>query len=218
MPLHQPFSVYSAEHVADLISEVSGLSMSTDPGFPVAVNQRLQTAHVVADANAKSVDGTAISSSIRLVLASRSASSSRKAIFWLRKSADAFNQAYAAHAACRAGCNHCCHIPVSVSEPEARLIATETGLPLSLRRGHVSLEAGYDNPCPLLVNGQCSAYNSRPLACRIHVNLDQDDMLCHLLPGASVPVPYADKRFIAAEVVAQFKRTAFADIREWFSQ
>lgn len=192
--------------------------MSPDAGFPVEVNLRLESAHEMALANVQRADRAALVSSIRLAHASRSAVTSQKKIFWLRKSADAFNQAYADNAACLLGCTHCCHIRLQVSEQEAKLIAKETGHHLAFRRGHVSLEPGYDNPCPFLLDSQCSIYPSRPLACRIHVNMDLDDFLCRLVPGTSIPVPYADKRFIIAEMLSQLPNSSTADIREWFAK
>lgn len=73
---------------------------------------------------------------------------------------------------CRRGCTFCCHVSVSVTPCEAIRIAT------AMRRGAIPdrsaavgegarAAAGIGRrPCPLLVDGACSAYAVRPFACR----------------------------------------------------
>ena len=71
--------------------------------------------------------------------------------------------------ACTAGCSGCCqHISVSPVEAESVRIALEK-LPaelLALLARRVDTPA--DAPCPLLVDGLCTVYESRPLICRTH--------------------------------------------------
>lgn len=77
------------------------------------------------------------------------------------------------HVECRRGCTFCCHVSVSVTPFEAIRIAA------AMRRGAIpdrtKTIAGGDassamrtsrTPCPLLVDGACSAYAIRPFACR----------------------------------------------------
>lgn len=80
-------------------------------------------------------------------------------------------------------------------------------------------------PCPFLAQdpaagpgaGRCTIYASRPLACRQLVNLDRDALLCHLVPGRDVQVPYLNVRQHAAiQMEALGIGQRFADIRAWF--
>lgn len=80
-------------------------------------------------------------------------------------------------------------------------------------------------PCPFLDvdsagpvgNGRCRIYASRPLTCRQLINLDRDDLLCHLVPGETVSAPYLDMRLHAAVQLETFGRgQRVADIRTWF--
>jgi hypothetical protein len=79
---------------------------------------------------------------------------------------------------CRAGCSFCCHQNVSVTIPEAIMIALRLDQAADPRRDAVMQAAddfaGLDNeeriatgrPCPLLVDHRCSVYSDRPIACR----------------------------------------------------
>lgn len=72
------------------------------------------------------------------------------------------------------------------------------------------------SPCPFLREGRCSVYETRPLACRTLLNLDDDDLLCRLVPGVEVPVPYAGAgEFKALYLLAQ-PNAELADIRDFF--
>jgi hypothetical protein len=89
-----------------------------------------------------------------------------------RLAAVAASRAEMEGAECRRGCTFCCHVSVSVTPCEAIRIAT------AMRRGAIpdrsaavgegvraAVGAGR-RPCPLLVDGVCSAYAVRPFACR----------------------------------------------------
>jgi Fe-S-cluster containining protein len=93
---------------------------------------------------------------------------------------------------CGVGCDHCCHLPVGVTAPEALVVYAYlqqnrseeelNALRLTLRerseaiRG-LSLNQRYspDHPCPLLKDGSCSVYPARPLACRGMNSVDRAD-------------------------------------------
>jgi len=96
--------------------------------------------------------------------------------------------------ACREGCDYCCHMRVVVTEVEAVALAsyilgslTKSELrTLSERitataartRGMTDEEWGAARvPCPLLVDGRCSAYAARPLECRGYNSEDAE--ACH---------------------------------------
>lgn len=122
-------------------------------------------------------------------------------------------------AACRKGCNHCCHIPVALTMSEARLIGKRIGIkPEELEAGTVNTEREYgeDLPCPFLVQGECAIYAHRPLACQWHFNLDKDALLCQLIPGQSVPVFLANMRPYQEVYVRMCGNDALADIRKFF--
>lgn len=54
------------------------------------------------------------------------------------------------------------------------------------------------SPCPFLRDGGCSVYDVRPMACRLLLNLDDDDLLCQLVHGQAIPVPYANGQQLKA--------------------
>lgn len=91
--------------------------------------------------------------------------------------------------ACAAGCSHCCKLHVSISAPEAIVLAAflrDTVRPKELETIAARVEtmaarvATLDHDarmsenveCPLLVAGRCSVYPVRPLACAAANSLD----------------------------------------------
>jgi Fe-S-cluster containining protein len=141
------------------------------------------------------------------------------ALGMLRDMAQIFSEAGKPHGACRAECTHCCHIPVAVSELEARLIGLSIGRrPQKVKVSTLlpAMEYGYNMPCTFLVNNRCSIYAYRPLACRTHLNMSDNEQLCQLIPDVLVPVPLANATsFQTAYAMLTFK-SAMADIREFF--
>jgi len=91
--------------------------------------------------------------------------------------------------ACKAGCDHCCHVVVGVTAPEALTIFDHLKRSRSTRelarltarvvagrkrtRGLSSSERfSPEYPCIFLEDGRCSIYEVRPLACRGMNSLD----------------------------------------------
>ena len=87
--------------------------------------------------------------------------------------------------ACRAGCDHCCSVPVDVQAHEVFFAAdhiqvnfspaalTAVIQRLAAHRRRVAkwaddARASSRQPCPLLAEGSCSIYAGRPEACRSH--------------------------------------------------
>lgn len=144
--------------------------------------------------------------------------------------ADRASAAIAPFAACKKGCNHCCHIAVAVTRPEAQVIGQRIGrTPQAVTPrakelgGFDNVPWGYANPCTFLKGGQCSIYENRPMACRIHFNLDRDALLCMLDPPHTARVPYYNSSDWQLAVIyagsgAKPDRASIglADLREFF--
>jgi hypothetical protein len=111
--------------------------------------------------------------------------------FWqLVDEIGAFNEG---NVACRRGCSHCCHIAVLLTVEEAQVIGRRIGRPPAHappRTDADDFDYGYHSPCTFLVDGECSIYENRPLACRVHYSLDVDALLCELTPPEPKPVPF----------------------------
>lgn len=108
--------------------------------------------------------------------------------------------------ACRPGCNHCCHSPVSAVGAEALTIAAYIAVNFSAAEraaldarteARVRLQAGdrdHHALCPLNVDGRCQVYPVRPLNCRKWHSFDEsacrrafrDDDPTAEIPRASV--------------------------------
>ena len=114
--------------------------------------------------------------------------------------------------ACARGCDHCCHMPVTASVPEALLVRTylrETwgadelrALTLGLRET-LARQAAMDDDelararerCALLADdGACRIYAVRPLACRGHASFSREACAAsHEDPERDAEVPVDDE-------------------------
>lgn len=92
--------------------------------------------------------------------------------------------------ACRAGCSFCCHLRVAATAPEVFGLLDylrQTLAPLDFEAFAARVRAvaaevqalpdarllAVNLPCPVLVDGRCSAYPARPLNCRSYHSLDR---------------------------------------------
>lgn len=171
----------------------------------------------------------------RLLDTAVAAKTQSQRIHWLRRQADLLLKAADGLSPCSSGCSHCCHIGVLAAEPEAIAIGkvvgrapakppldrvftvdqVETTKESTVREAFDSRHFG--KPCPFLDNGRCSIYEHRPLACRHLISMDRDDLLCRLVPGARITVPYVNttaEQF--AYLLAMGGHSRIADIRDWF--
>jgi Fe-S-cluster containining protein len=200
-----------------------------DESWAPEVRERWKTAHQTALANVEAIqarigDARAIEYETRLsnILASRQNPKTRlRALYRLiaEHTADVKG-----NVACRAGCSHCCHIGVPLNPVEARMIGDVIGRdPRDVGRGPPTfdqygalegVEWGYHNPCTFLRDGMCSIYEHRPLTCRVHFNMDRDELLCKFT-GSTHQVPYMDlTQYRFAYVM--IGGVGLADIREYF--
>lgn len=156
-------------------------------------------------------------------------------IHWLRQESDLVQRASEGNAACKAGCSHCCNISTLVPEAEARHIAREIGRELSdpavfasplpgetvdeARQRNEHLKHRYFGvPCTFLGgDNRCGIYEHRPMACRQLINVDRDDLLCQLVEGVAVDVPYVNTQTSQlVHIAALGTHGRVADLRDWF--
>ncbi|MBU2123024.1 MAG: YkgJ family cysteine cluster protein [Gammaproteobacteria bacterium] len=181
------------------------------------------------DARALAVMTPANADRTRLVNMAVQAPSRAKTILWLYKAADRLGQAVASEVACRRGCDACCHQDVLVTKAEAEQIGRAIGrTPVeapgaAVQVGHDLLdppEVGvrhYGRPCTFLRSGECSIFRDRPLMCRLHANFDRDNLLCQIIPGETIAVPFVDASIEKAVYHAKVAAGGMvADIRDWF--
>lgn len=68
----------------------------------------------------------------RFVQAAVHARNSRQRVMWLHRAADVVSHAVEStgSTACRQGCAHCCHIPITIARPEALYISSISSRPI----------------------------------------------------------------------------------------
>lgn len=195
-----------------------------DPSLPAEILARLPQADEAATRNMQHISEVLrpvqARFDARLSALLESDKSKKRKLRALLTLADEVATAAAPHAACKKGCTHCCHIPVAMTQTEANLIAeriSRTAQPVPPSDANPSeREYGYHLPCTFLKDGRCGIYEHRPFACRVHFNLDDDDLLCRLLPGMPVPVPYLNVMPLQQAYVEICDPEGLADIRQFF--
>ncbi len=206
------------------------LKAMADPDLPQDLLSHLDDALANADANIAAVTTSDRRAELESILAQISEIPTSKIpaanrLARLRFLAGQLSAGFSKNSACAKGCSHCCNIGVAVPKSEARLIARATGKRLSTptkihRAGTASKDARddyFEVPCSMLKDGKCSIYEHRPLVCRTLINMDNTELLCKLVPGKSVPVPYLNLSDVQSLFVSICKDDEFADIREWFT-
>lgn len=168
-----------------------------------------------------------------LMRAAQKAKRKDQRIVWLHRWASAVVEPLARVSPCKAGCSHCCHIPVGITSSEAERIASATGRsittpsvateiaqlddPAKLSAALAESRKFIGQPCTFLgADKLCTIYEARPFACRTHMTLDNDDLLCRLIPGVAVPVPYVDTRHAWSIFLMGQPQDQLADIRSFF--
>lgn len=145
----------------------------------------------------------------------------KKRLQMLRSLADRVNNAVSPQAACKKGCDACCKIQVEISAWEARLIGAELGLrvmePSEVEDSRARSLDLMGSACGFLKEGQCSIYESRPIACRLHHSLSDDASMCQMdvKPEESM-VPAMNLVSLKAGYAVCSGSTRFNDIRDFF--
>lgn len=69
---------------------------------------------------------------------------------------------------CKAGCDRCCHVDLTVFDLEAAPIREAlSALPDDIREA-VRSQASQSEHCAMLLRGRCAVYEQRPMICRSH--------------------------------------------------
>lgn len=110
--------------------------------------------------------------------------------------ADRFSDFIKHETPCGTGCSHCCYMAVSVSQEEAELIGEYVERdPFKLNfdpQDYVDRNGGRDLyegvACTFLVEGRCTVYPVRPIACRLHHSLQSDPSDCAIGSGKEINV------------------------------
>jgi Fe-S-cluster containining protein len=116
---------------------------------------------------------------------------------WLRRFRKALKNESGINVKC-GDCNACCrssqfiHVkPVetkTIARIDKRILFPAPGLP----RGNMVLGYDKDGCCPMLINGQCSIYEDRPIACQTYD--------CRLFSAAGIPAGGKEKRLVNRQV------------------
>jgi Fe-S-cluster containining protein len=211
------------QDLEDFAGAKTGPAAAAD--LPPEVRTRIPLA--IERARQKSAGARHSQTAHALLAAGGRARTRQQRVVWLQRWGSAWVAPLASQAACRRGCSHCCHIPVALTSAEAALIGASSGRPVAtptgLTCGDLDLPkvAAWEArqrrfvglPCPFLQGDECGIYDRRPFSCRVHVSLDDDDLLCRLVPGHA---PYADTRQVQAIFMAAQRGETMADIREFF--
>lgn len=140
----------------------------------------------------------------------------------LKQAADTLIQAAKGVAPCKEGCSHCCHMATNITEREAAEMAKASGRKVSVPDifdDPDTVQRFEGVPCPFLKDNRCSIYAARPFACRIHISMDRDSLLCRIIPGETIRTPTINiDRFTLLNALSYRNPTevSFADIRQFF--
>ena len=142
----------------------------------------------------------------------------------LRRIADSAARVIAPFTPCAKGCSACCHNPAIISELDAMLVASETGVVLATprhvfdvtagaeaRRAYLSRYAGV--ACTFLKDNVCSIYKHRPTVCRVQHSLEDSAAGCD---GGRQPAAVDLTEIYLAELRMMGSLMIYADIREFF--
>lgn len=128
----------------------------------------------------------------------------------------------ASYSPCKKGCSACCHMAVSITSGEAKIIGDAYGItperPAPVTSQQETVQKYVQCRCPFLEQGVCQIYPHRPLACRGFFNFSDFPELCDVVayPGSDVPSVDLSPLWMTASVVAFRNGEYPADIRDFF--
>lgn len=139
----------------------------------------------------------------------------------LHEVADKISEAIKPFSACKSGCSFCCNIATTITQTEAEILGKAIGRKPKKMVGHVDTEASrkkwHKSPCPLLKKGRCSAYNARPLVCRLLLNIADNPYFCNTdIPPEESLVTWVNLERLHAAQAGAYHNDAWADIRDFF--
>lgn len=126
------------------------------------------------------------------------------------------------HVPCGKGCNHCCHMSVSVSSVEAEIIRRKTGVkprsfPLRIMSQDQFVARFAKVRCPFLgEDGACQIYDVRPIACRTHYNLSKYPSVCDIVNYSGQKVANLNFSPVWDAQLGMSNNFDFGDIRDYF--
>jgi len=123
---------------------------------------------------------------------------------------------------CKKGCSTCCeYSEIGISIIEAEYINKNIKHSFSFQR-YPSISKEHNNPCPFLINNQCSIYDFRPLVCRTY-HVFTDPINCKpgglsFQYGSATNNPPFSHCFLSF-IVNYFRQdNIVADIRDFFQK
>lgn len=139
----------------------------------------------------------------------------------LKRAADKINAAVMPYSACKSGCSYCCNISAVITQTEADQLAAATGRKALKLTGKVDMDEAqkkwYKVPCPFLKGGKCSAYNDRPLVCRMLLVISDSAHFCNTdIPPSESHVTSINLTQLQEGYVMAYLNEAWGDIRDFF--
>jgi Fe-S-cluster containining protein len=140
--------------------------------------------------------------------------------------ADEVSRVFGPVSACRKGCSHCCHQAVGITSVEAEAIGRFIGknpapvVTVTTMKAMDPMQYAR-TPCGFLVDGSCSIYPVRPMACRTYFNPSDYPEICNIYDyeGATIPAINLSPFWAAMSSLVVTRKGlvgSWGDLREYF--